>query len=341
MDRILLAHGSGGTLMHDLIEQLFFEAYGSDVLRRGDDAAVLAIPKDAASLAFTTDTFVVTPHFFPGGDIGKLAICGTVNDLASSGAKPLWLSVAFVLEEGFAIDELRRICVSMAETAREAGVSIVTGDTKVVNRGQGDGIYINTSGVGMLPLGLELSGANCQPGDRILLSGSLGDHGIAIISSREGLSFSTTVQSDVAPLNHLVAQVLTAAPNTRCFRDPTRGGLASTLNEFARQSGVAMMIDEEAVPVKEQVRGACDMLGYDVFQVPNEGKIVCVVPAEEAKTALAAMRNARFGSDATLIGEVVATEGGDSGSPRVYVRTAYGSKRILDELVGEQLPRVC
>jgi len=341
MDQILLAHGSGGTLMHDLIEQLFFDAYGSDVLRRGDDAAVLAIPKDASSLAFTTDTFVVTPHFFPGGDIGKLAICGTVNDLATSGAKPLWLSVAFVLEEGFAIDKLRRICASMAKTAREAGVTIVTGDTKVVNRGQGDGIYINTSGVGLLLPGLELSGANCRPGDRILLSGSLGDHGIAIVSSREGLSFSTTIESDVAPLCHLVSAVLVAAPNTRCFRDPTRGGLASTLNEFARQSGVVLIVDEEAVPVKDQVRGACDMLGYDVFQVPNEGKIVCVVPAEEAEAALTAMQGSRYGKDAALIGEVVATDHAGSGSPRVYIRTPYGSKRILDELVGEQLPRVC
>ena len=397
MDQILLAHGSGGTQMRSLIEQLFYESYGSDVLKRGDDAAVLAIPDGVASFAFTTDTFVVTPHFFPGGDIGRLAVCGTVNDLATSGAQPLWLSVAFVLEEGFSMDSLRRICASMAEAAREAEVSIVTGDTKVVGRGQCDGIYINTSGVGVIPAGvnqsdvclsdaclsdaclsegslsdvclsginltdakqhcINLSGANCQPGDRILLSGTLGDHGIAIVSSRDGLSFSTTLESDTAPLNHLVTAVLAAAPHVRCFRDPTRGGLASTLNEFARQSGVAMLVDEESVPVKDQVRGACDMLGYDIFQVANEGKMVCVVAPEEAGAALAAMRSQRYGVDAAIIGEVASvsvaggsvgnTAGNSAGStagsitPRAYVRTLYGSIRILDELVGEQLPRIC
>ena len=341
MDQILLAHGSGGTLMRDLIEQLFFDVYGSDVLKRGDDAAVLPIPQGSASLAFTTDTFVVTPHFFCGGDIGRLAVCGTVNDLATSGAQPLWLSVAFVLEEGFALDDLRRICASMAQAAREAGVSIVTGDTKVVNRGHGDGVYITTSGVGVLPCGIELSGANCRAGDRILLSGTLGDHGIAVVSSREGLNFSTTIESDAAPLNHLVSPVLAAAPQVRCFRDPTRGGLASTLNEFASQSGKVMIVDETAIPVKDQVRGACDMLGYDVFQVANEGKMVCVVPADQAEAALAAMRGNHYGRDAALIGEVVDLDGDDKGSPRAYLRTAFGSKRILDMLVGEQLPRIC
>ena len=327
--------------MHELIESVFMDVYGSDVLKRGDDAAVLPIPKNSASLAFTTDSFVVTPHFFPGGDIGRLAVCGTVNDIATSGAKPLWLSVAFILEEGFSLDELRRICASMAEAAREADVLIVTGDTKVVNRGHGDGIYINTSGVGVLPHGLELSGANCQPGDRILLSGTLGDHGITIVSSREGLSFSTTLESDAAPLNHFVSAVLAAAPQVRCFRDPTRGGLASTLNEFARQSGTVMVIDEENVPIKDQVRGACDMLGYDVFQVANEGKIVCVVPSDQAEAALYAMRTSRYGADAAIIGEVQSAANDENGIPKVYVRTAFGSKRILDELVGEQLPRIC
>ena len=342
MDKILLAHGSGGIQMRDLIEQVFYDTYGSDLLKRGDDAAVLPLPPHAANLAFTTDTFVVTPHFFPGGDIGRLAICGTVNDVATSGAKPLWLSVAFTLEEGFALDDLRRICTSMAEAAREADVLIVTGDTKVVNRGQGDGIYITTSGVGVLPPNVQLSGENCQPGDAILLSGTLGDHGIAIVSCREGLSFSTTLQSDAAPLNHLVAAVLKAAPHTRCFRDPTRGGLASTLNEFAHQSNTILEVDEEAVPLKDQVRGACDMLGYDVFQVANEGKMVCVVPAAEAPAALATMRQSPYGQDAALIGEVCALDAtnGDT-SPRVYLRTAFGSKRILDMLVGEQLPRIC
>jgi hydrogenase expression/formation protein HypE len=335
--------------MHDLIEGLFFDAYGSDILMQGDDAAVLTLPNGTdrasapASLAFSTDTFVVTPRFFPGGDIGRLAVCGTVNDVATSGAQPLWLSVAFVLEEGFELDELRRVCASMAAAAREAGVRIVTGDTKVVANGQGDGIYINTSGVGVLPANRALSGSQCEPGDLILLSGTLGDHGIAIISCREGLSFSTTIESDAAPLNHLIAAVLAAAPHTRCFRDPTRGGLASTLNELALQSDTVMTIDEEAVPVHDQVRGACEMLGYDVLQVANEGKVVCVVARDEADAALEAMRASRYGADAAIIGEVTALEPGCSskGEPRAYVRTAFGSRRVLDMLVGEQLPRIC
>lgn len=341
MDTVLLAHGSGGSMMRDLIEQFFYDSYGSDILKRGDDAAVLRLPKDAGSLAFSTDTFVVTPHFFPGGDIGRLAICGTVNDVATSGAQPLWLSVGFVLEEGFALADLKRICASMADAAREANVQIVTGDTKVVNRGHGDGIYINTSGVGLLPPGQGLSGAFCKPGDKILLSGTLGDHGIAIISTRENLSFSTSIQSDAAPLNHLVAAVLKAVPLTRCFRDPTRGGLASTLNELAVQSNTTLTIDEEAVPVRDQVRGACEMLGYDVFQVANEGKMVCIVPAERAQDALEAMRDTPYGKDAAIIGKVSEVTSEDRAAPKAYVRTAFGSKRILDTLTGEQLPRIC
>jgi hydrogenase expression/formation protein HypE len=339
-NQILLAHGSGGAMMHRLIEDLFLDAYGSDILACADDAATLVAPTDGASLAFSTDSFVVTPHFFPGGDIGRLAVCGTVNDVATSGAHVRWLSIAFVLEEGFALDDLRRICASIAEAAREAEVQIVTGDTKVVNRGHGDGVYLNTSGIGVVPAGRELSGTRCSPGDRVLLSGTLGDHGIAIISCRENLSFSTTIESDVAPLNHLIAAVLDAAPQVRCFRDPTRGGLASTLNELAAQSGTVMTIDEDAVPIRDQVRGACDLLGYDVLQVANEGKMVCVVPASEADAALSAMRASRYGANAAIIGEVSAPGPGDNG-PRAYVRTAFGSRRILDMLVGEQLPRIC
>jgi hydrogenase expression/formation protein HypE len=343
-------------MMHQIIEELS-AIYGSDILRQGDDAAILALPESAAPtedsapgaventgsplLAFSTDSFVVTPHFFPGGDIGRLAVCGTVNDVATSGARPLWLSVALVLEEGFALEDLRRICASMAEAAREAGVQIVTGDTKVVERGGGDGVYINTSGVGVLTAGTALSGAHCEPGDRILVSGTLGDHGIAIIAAREGLGLGTTLESDAAPLNHLIAAVLEAAPHTRCFRDPTRGGLASTLNELAQQSHTTMIIDEEAVPVRDQVRGACEMLGYDVLQVANEGKMVCVVPADEAEAALAAMKASRYGADAALIGEVCASQTDKGTTPRACVRTAYGSVRILDMLVGEQLPRIC
>ena len=336
-DTVLMSHGSGGTMMRDIIEGLFFDAYAGETLKRADDAASLDIPTNR--IAFSTDTFVVTPHFFPGGDIGHLAVCGTVNDVATSGAVPKYLSCGFVLEEGYPIENLKRICASMAKTAKEAGVEIVTGDTKVVNRGHGDGVYINTAGVGVLRDGIDLSAVNIKPGDKVLVSGTIGDHGIAIISTREELSFSTTVQSDAAPLNHLIADVLSAAPDTRCFRDPTRGGLASTLNEFAQASGVAMEVDEDAVPVRPDVQAACEMLGYDVLQVANEGKMVAVVPAKQADAALAAMRAARYGENAAIIGRVLPLA--ESARPAVRVRTGWGSTRILDMLVGEQLPRIC
>ena len=339
-ESVLLGHGSGGTMMRRIIDEVFFEAYAGDELRRGDDAAVLAGLPAGARLAFSTDSFVVTPHFFPGGDIGHLAVCGTVNDIATSGAKPLYLSCGFILEEGYPIKDLRAICKSMAEVAAEAGVALVTGDTKVVNRGHGDGVYINTSGIGVVPAGVELGGANCKPDDKVLVSGTLGDHGITIMSCRESLSFSIGVQSDAAPLNHLIAEVLEAAPGAvRCFRDPTRGGLASTLNELAEQSQVDITIDEEAVPVRDSVRGACDMLGYDVYQVANEGKMVCVVASEAAEAALAAMRANKYGADAAIIGTVGEMQP-DRGS-KVFVRNAFGGRRILDMLVGEQLPRIC
>lgn len=334
-DTVLMAHGSGGTMMRDIIEQLFFEAYAGDTLRRGDDAATLDIA--GGRVAFSTDTFVVTPHFFPGGDIGHLAVCGTVNDVATSGATPRYLSCGFVLEEGYPLDDLRRVCASMAATAKEAGVEIVTGDTKVVNRGHGDGIYINTAGIGELREGIDLSASHIRPGDKILISGSIGDHGIAIISTREELSFSTQIESDAAPLNHLITAVLDACPagSVRAFRDPTRGGLASTLNEFASTAHVDIRVDEDEVPVHDQVRGACEMLGYDVFQVANEGKMVCVCAPEAADAALAAMRADKYGAEAAIIGEVLKGDG------RVYLRTSFGSERILDMLVGEQLPRIC
>ncbi|MCI8468627.1 MAG: hydrogenase expression/formation protein HypE [Eggerthellaceae bacterium] len=338
-DTVMLGHGSGGSMMKRIIDEVFFAAYGTEELLRGDDAAVLAAPAAGERLAFSTDSFVVTPHFFPGGDIGRLAVCGTVNDVATSGARPLYLSCSFILEEGFPLDDLRRICRTMAETAAEAGVRIVTGDTKVVNRGHGDGIYINTSGVGLVAPGVNLGGAQCRPGDKVLVSGTLGDHGITIMSCREGLGFSAGIESDAAPLNHLIADVLAAAPGTRCFRDPTRGGLASTLNELADQSGVDIVVEEDAVPVKDAVLGACEMLGYDVLQVANEGKMVCVVPAEQADAALAAMRANRYGADAAIIGEV--TEPDADRGPKVFLRTAFGGRRILDMLVGEQLPRIC
>ena len=338
-ETVLLGHGSGGTMMKRIIDQVFYEAYGSDELLEGNDAANLPLPQDGQRLAYSTDSFVVTPQFFPGGDIGRLAVCGTVNDVATSGAVPQYLSCGFILEEGFPVADLRRICASMAEAAKEAGVRIVTGDTKVVNRGHGDGVYINTSGIGFIPAGVRLGGELCQPGDKVLLTGTLGDHGITIMSCRESLGFTAAIESDAAPLNHLIAAVLEAAPTTRCFRDPTRGGLSSTLNELATQSNVDILVHEEAIPVKPAVQGACELLGYDVYQVANEGKMVCVVAADQADAALAAMKATKYGADAVIIGEVSAANP-DRG-PRVTLRTAFGGTRILDMLVGEQLPRIC
>lgn len=325
--------------MKRIIDEVFFEAYADEELLEGNDAASLPAPAVGERIAYSTDSFVVTPHFFPGGDIGRLAVCGTVNDVATSGAVPKYLSCGFILEEGFPVADLKRICKSMAEMAKEAGVHIVTGDTKVVNRGHGDGVFINTSGIGFIPEGVSLSGTFCKPGDKILVTGTMGDHGITIMSCREELSFSADIQTDAAPLNHLIAEVIAAAPDTRCFRDPTRGGLASTLNELAAQSGVDFIVEEGAVPVKDAVLGACEMLGYDVYQVANEGKMVCVVPAEQAEAALAAMRANKYGTDAAIIGEVVETP--EERDPRVSIRTGFGALRIMDMLVGEQLPRIC
>lgn len=332
-DQVLLAHGSGGTMMKEIIDEVFVGEFGGATLKRMDDAASLAF--EGARLAFSTDSFVVTPHFFPGGDIGRLAVCGTVNDVATSGARPLYLSVGFILEEGYPIADLLRIVRSMAQAAHEADVEIVTGDTKVVGKGGADGIFINTAGVGALREGVDLSGAYCRPGDKVLVSGTLGDHGIAIVSTREGLGFETDITSDAAPLNHLIAATLEAAPDVRCFRDPTRGGLASTLNELAATSGATFVVREDDVPVAPQVRGASEMLGYDVFQVANEGKMVAVVPAEQADAALRAMRSAPYGENAAIVGEVV------EGASRVLLKTSFGSTRIMDMLVGEQLPRIC
>ena len=338
-ETVLLGHGSGGTMMKRIIDEVFFEAYADEELLEGNDAASLPAPAAGERIAYSTDSFVVTPHFFPGGDIGRLAVCGTVNDVATSGAVPKYLSCGFILEAGFPVADLKRICTSMAEMATAAGVHSVTGDTKVVNRGHGDGVFINTSGIGFIPEGVNLSGAFCKPGDKILVSGTMGDHGITIMSCREELSFNADIQTDAAPLNHLIAEVIAAAPDTRCFRDPTRGGLASTLNELAAQSGVDFIVEEGAVPVKDAVLGACEMLGYDVYQVANEGKMVCVVPAEQAEAALAAMRANKYGADAAIIGEVVETP--EERDPRVSIRTGFGALRIMDMLVGEQLPRIC
>ena len=342
---IQLAHGSGGSMMQSLIRDVFVDAFGDSV--QLEDAASLPIAGSGANpqdslLSMSADSYVVQPLFFPGGDIGRIAVCGTVNDVATSGASPHALSVSFILEEGFPLDDLQRIVQSMAETAHEAGVSIVTGDTKVVGSGQADGVFINTTGIGILPAGrTPLTAQSIRPKDAIVLSGSLGDHGMCIMSQREELSFAADLHTDAAPLNHMMQDVLAAAPDTRCFRDPTRGGLASALNELADAAQVDMTVTEQSVPVKPVVQGACEMLGYDVFQVANEGKIIAIVPAEQADAACTAMQASPYGTDAVIIGTVEATQNKGSRTARVHVVNAFGAKRVMDTLVGEQLPRIC
>ena len=333
-DRILLAHGSGGELSHELVSSIFARTFDNPVLHPLDDSAVISVA--GARWAFTTDSYVVTPIFFPGGDIGKLAVCGTVNDLSMSGARPLFLSSGFIIEEGFSVSDLKKIVGSMQKTASEAGVQIATGDTKVVNRGGADGIFINTAGIGLIPPGIMISGSNARSGDQVLLSGPIGDHGVAILSAREGLQFSTALESDCAPLNGLVAKMIAASPEIRCLRDPTRGGLASTLNELARQSGVGIWVEENRIPVKEEVRGACELLGFEPWNLANEGKLVAIVSSEAAEAVLKAMRAHPLGRDAVRIGEVRKEPPG-----KVFLRTSIGSTRILDMMVGEPLPRIC
>jgi hydrogenase expression/formation protein HypE len=332
-DKILLAHGSGGKLAHELVESRFVKAFANPFLAKLDDSAVIDF---SGRLAFTTDSYVVSPIFFPGGDIGKLAVCGTVNDLAMSGAKPLFLSLSFIIEEGLSQGELNEIVNSIQKTAQEAGVKIITGDTKVVHRGSADKLYINTAGVGMIPEEVNISGSNARPRDNVLLSGSIGDHGIAVLSQREGLSFHTQLESDCAPLGDLVVEMLNASPNIHCLRDPTRGGLATTLNELAKQSKVSIRIEEEKIPVQEEVLAACEMLGFDPLYVANEGKLVAIVPEEDANKVLKAMRGNHYGAGAAIIGEVRAEHPG-----RVVMKTCLGASRIVDMLVGDLLPRIC
>ena len=331
---ILLGHGSGGRLSAELLHELFLPAFANAALARLDDQAVL--PVGNARIAFTTDSFVVRPLFFPGGDIGSLAVNGTINDLAMAGARPLWLSVALILEEGLPLDDLRRIVASTRAAAAAAGVEIVTGDTKVVERGSADGVFVNTSGIGLVPEGLELSCDRARPGDRVLLSGAIGQHGIAILTSREDLGIVTDIRSDCAALHTLVAEMLAASRDIRCMRDPTRGGLSSALNEFAAQSGVAIELEEPAIPIGEEVRGACELLGLDPLYVANEGKLVAVVAPEAAEAVLAAMRRHPLGREARLIGSVAAEPVG-----LVTLRTALGTRRTVDMLAGDQLPRIC
>jgi hydrogenase expression/formation protein HypE len=332
-DKILLAHGSGGKLSHDLVSENFVPLFDNVFLSKLDDSAVFEL---SGRLAFTTDSYVVSPIFFPGGDIGKLAVCGTVNDLSMSGAVPKYLSLSLIIEEGLSMSDLRRVMNSIKDAVQEAGVQIVTGDTKVVNKGSADRLFINSAGVGVIAPGVDISGSNARPGDTVILSGPIGDHGIAVISQREGLQFSSPVKSDCAPLNRLVAEMLDSGVEIRCLRDPTRGGLASTLNEFASSSGVGIRIEEDSIPVQEAVQAACELLGFDPLYVANEGKLVAVVAADGAGKLLDIMRRNCYGAESAVIGEVVSEHRG-----RVVMKTSMGASRIVDMLVGEQLPRIC
>jgi len=333
--RVDMAHGAGGRAMAQLIDELFVRHLGNEWLAQGDDGAVLPAP-GAGRLVMATDSHVVSPLFFPGGDIGCLSVHGTINDVAVMGATPLWLSAAFILEEGFPLADLARIVESMAAAAKAAGVPIVTGDTKVVERGKGDGVFITTTGVGIVPAGRELSGCRARPGDVIVLSGTLGDHGMAIMAGRESLGFESPIVSDTAALHGLIAAMLASGAELRVLRDPTRGGLATTLNEIARQSGVGMMLQEKALPVSPPVAAACEFLGLDPLYVANEGKLVAICAANDAESLLAAMRAHPLGTHAAIIGSV-------HEDPHHFVQmtTAFGGRRIVDWLTGDQLPRIC
>lgn len=333
--RVDLSHGSGGRAMAQLIAEIFHDAFDNAWLRRGNDQAAFDAPP--GRMVMTTDGYVVSPLFFPGGDIGSLAVHGTINDVAVGGAQPLYLSASFIIEEGFLLADLKRIADSMGNAAREAGVPIVTGDTKVVERGKADGVFISTTGIGSLPAGLDLSAEKVRPGDVVILSGSIGDHGVAVMSRRQNLRFETDLISDSAPLHGLVAAMLEVGDQAlRVMRDPTRGGLAATLNELAQQSHVGFRIAEEAVPVRPEVAAACELLGLDPLYVANEGKLVAVVAPEVAPAILAAMRRHRLGRDAAIIGAALADD-----HCFVQMTTAFGGGRMIDWLSGEQLPRIC
>ncbi|MBI4777680.1 hydrogenase expression/formation protein HypE [Candidatus Desantisbacteria bacterium] len=332
-DKILLAHGSGGKLTHRLINEVFLEAFKNEMLEELNDSAIFHV--DEGKLAYTTDSYVVDPIFFPGGDIGRLAICGTVNDLAMSGAKPLYLSASFIIEEGLSTVDLRKIVRSMSQAANEAGVEIVCGDTKVVARGAADKIFITTSGIGLIPHGIEISPKKIMIGDEIIISGTIGDHGIAILSQREGLEFNLKLLSDVALLNHLVASIIDAAGNEiHALRDPTRGGVATTLNEFAQAANSGIRIYEDRIPVRDEVKGVCELLGFDPLYVANEGKLVVVT--SNASEVLSCLKGNSLGINARIIGEVVEQHKGT-----VSLVTRIGGTRIVDMLTGEQLPRIC
>ncbi|MCE4536973.1 hydrogenase expression/formation protein HypE [Pelomonas sp. P7] len=337
--RVDMSHGAGGRASAQLIEELFQAALSNEWLAQGNDGAAFTLPpcEPGARLVMATDAHVVSPLFFPGGDLGSLAVHGTINDVAMCGARPLYLSASFILEEGFPLAELKRVVDSMAAASRAAGVPVITGDTKVVEQGKGDGVFISTTGIGLVPAGVDVSGANARPGDVVLLSGTIGDHGVAVLSRRESLEFETTIESDSAALHGLVADMLAAVPGgVRVLRDPTRGGLATTLNEIARQSGAGMLLDEAAIPVKPQVDAACELLGLDPLYVANEGKLVAVCAPEAAEAVLAAMHDHPLGRQAARIGVVV-----EDAHRFVQMDTRFGGRRVVDWLSGEQLPRIC
>ncbi len=329
-----MTHGSGGRAMAQLIEELFVKYLDNDLLRQANDQAAFNVP--GGRMVMSTDGHVISPLFFPGGDIGSLSVHGTINDVAMSGASPLYLSAGFILEEGFPLSELEKIVSSMAEASTNAGVPVVTGDTKVVEKGKGDGIFITTTGVGMVPEGVQISGDRAQPGDAVLISGTIGDHGVAIMSSRENLEFETSIQSDSAALHTLVADMVTVVPDIHCLRDPTRGGLATTLNELAQQSSVGIKLDENKIPVNPSVTAVCELLGLDPLYVANEGKLVCICAREHSQTLLSVMQEHPLGRNAAVIGEVT-----DEPNGFVQMQTSFGGSRIVDWLSGEQLPRIC
>jgi hydrogenase expression/formation protein HypE len=332
--RVDMSHGSGGRAMAQLIEELFVKYFDNELLRQANDQAAFDV--QAGRMVMSTDGHVISPLFFPGGDIGSLSVHGTINDVAMSGARPLYLSAGFILEEGFPLADLERIVVSMGRAAGEAGVPLVTGDTKVVEKGKGDGVFITTTGVGVVPEGVIISGDLARPGDAILVNGTLGDHGVAIMSSRENLEFETSIESDSAALHTLVADMVAAVPTIHCLRDPTRGGLATTLNELAQQSRVGMNLQETAIPIKPAVTAACELLGLDPLYVANEGKLICICAQENAQRVLQVMQAHPLGQQAAIIGQVVEDPHGF-----VQMETGFGGSRVVDWLAGEQLPRIC
>lgn len=335
-DSILIGHGSGGQMTRSLIQNIFQSRIGNHILSEGNDAARIDLGKHSNQIAISTDSHVVSPLFYPGGDIGRLSICGTVNDVAMLGAKPAFLTAGFIIEEGFSLKSLERIIDSMAEACKEADVKIVAGDTKVVEKGSADGLFINTTGFGVISNNRQIGGQFAQPGDAVLISGTLGDHGIAIVQARGNLGFQSQIQSDVAPLNHMIGELLGEIPQVHVLRDPTRGGLATTLKEIACQSQVSIILEEETIPIKPDVRIACEMLGFDPLYMANEGKVIIILPKIFVDQALNVLKNSPYGVNAMRIGEVFNEDPG-----QVILKTAFGTSRLLDMLSGEILPRIC